>query len=84
MNRERGPSGGDGYDRIFSMDIVGAVLDRLSPNRTVHWLDMCSRLTLLPSADGARTYGPGEAVFVVHPTIGDVDPGGRRAACTAR
>jgi SAM-dependent methyltransferase len=41
MNRARGLTGRDGYGRVLGVDILAVVAGKLSPDRTVHWLDLC-------------------------------------------
>ncbi len=41
MNRERGLIGSNGYDRELALDPITFLKDRLVPDRSVAWLDLC-------------------------------------------
>lgn len=69
MNRGRGLSGRDGYNRLLGMDVVDTLSRLLTagPQRTVRWLDLCcgEGRALLEGAALLRDRGLSERVTMV-------------------
>ena len=59
MNRERGLSGSNGYDRELGLDLLDFLRERLSPGRPAAWLDLCcgSGKALIEAATIIRAEG---------------------------
>jgi SAM-dependent methyltransferase len=59
MNRERGLSGSNGYDRELGLDPLDFLRERLSPGRPAAWLDLCcgSGKALIEAAITIRAEG---------------------------